>query len=120
MRNCLLLLDDALRPDLPNAGRLKQKSLKTIPQIFPQTTSKNAIPFYRPHRYNSWPLGIETDSDPLSTIKKGVSQKTNSTTIWCLRPELNRHGGGPPRDFKSLASTNSATQAFLLSVICNS
>ena len=31
---------------------------------------------------------------------------------WCLGPELNRHGGGPPRDFKSLASTNSATQAF--------
>ena len=33
---------------------------------------------------------------------------------WCLGPELNRHGGGPPRDFKSLASTNSATQAFLV------
>jgi hypothetical protein len=32
--------------------------------------------------------------------------------FWCLGPELNRHGGGPPRDFKSLASTNSATQAF--------
>ncbi len=30
---------------------------------------------------------------------------------WCLGPELNRHGGLPPRDFKSLASTNSATQA---------
>ena len=30
---------------------------------------------------------------------------------WCLGPDLNRHGGGPPRDFKSLASTNSATQA---------
>jgi hypothetical protein len=26
---------------------------------------------------------------------------------------LNRHGGGPPRDFKSLASTSSATQALL-------
>ena len=26
---------------------------------------------------------------------------------------MNRHGGGPPRDFKSLASTSSATQAFL-------
>ena len=31
--------------------------------------------------------------------------------LWCLGPELNRHGGEPPRDFKSLASTNSATQA---------
>ena len=31
---------------------------------------------------------------------------------WCLGPDLNRHGGGPPRDFKSLASTNSATQAY--------
>ena len=32
--------------------------------------------------------------------------------LWCLGPESNRYGGGPPRDFKSLASTNSATQAF--------
>ena len=31
--------------------------------------------------------------------------------LWCLGPESNRYGGGPPRDFKSLASTNSATQA---------
>ena len=34
--------------------------------------------------------------------------------IWCLGPDLNRHGSHPPRDFKSLASTNSATQASLL------
>ena len=38
----------------------------------------------------------------------------NPLIDWCLGPELNRHGGGPPRDFKSLASTNSATQAFLV------
>jgi hypothetical protein len=42
----------------------------------------------------------------------------NPLFTWCLGPELNRHGGGPPRDFKSLASTNSATQAF--SVSCES
>ena len=29
----------------------------------------------------------------------------------CLGPESNRHGGFPPQDFKSCASTNFATQA---------
>src|SRR6266849_4175213 len=31
--------------------------------------------------------------------------------IWCGGPESNRHGPCGPRDFKSLASTNSATPA---------
>ena len=31
--------------------------------------------------------------------------------IWCLRPDLNRHGIWLPQDFKSCASTNFATQA---------
>ena len=31
---------------------------------------------------------------------------------WCPGPESNRHGGNPPRDFKSLASTNFATRAW--------
>ena len=31
--------------------------------------------------------------------------------LWCLRPDLNRHGIWLPQDFKSCASTNSATQA---------
>ena len=30
---------------------------------------------------------------------------------WCLRPDLNRHEGWFSQDFKSCASTNSATQA---------
>ena len=30
---------------------------------------------------------------------------------WCLRPDLNRHEGWISQDFKSCASTNSATQA---------
>jgi hypothetical protein len=34
--------------------------------------------------------------------------------IWCLGPDLNRHDRGLSRDFKSLASTNSATQAFIV------
>jgi hypothetical protein len=34
-----------------------------------------------------------------------------SNDIWCLGPESNRHGSDLPRDFKSLASTISATQA---------
>ena len=33
---------------------------------------------------------------------------------WCLGPESNRHGCHHPQDFKSCASTSSATQAFLL------
>ena len=32
---------------------------------------------------------------------------------WCLRPDLNRHEVWPSQDFKSCASTNSATQAFI-------
>ena len=31
--------------------------------------------------------------------------------FWCLGPESNRHRDKAPRDFKSLASTYSATQA---------
>ena len=31
--------------------------------------------------------------------------------LWCLRPDLNRHGIWLPQDFKSCASTNFATQA---------
>ena len=31
--------------------------------------------------------------------------------IWCLGPDSNRYEGYPSRDFKSLASTTSATQA---------
>ena len=47
--------------------------------------------------------------------KKGISGlSANPLISWCLGPDLNRHGGLPPRDFKSLASTNSATQAVLL------
>ncbi len=38
---------------------------------------------------------------------------SNSLIYWCRRPESNRHGPYEPRDFKSLASTNSATPALL-------
>ena len=34
-------------------------------------------------------------------------------TLWCLRPDLNRHEGWFSQDFKSCASTNSATQALV-------
>ena len=33
---------------------------------------------------------------------------------WCLRPDLNRHEGWFSQDFKSCASTNSATQATMV------
>ena len=36
---------------------------------------------------------------------------------WCLRPDLNRHEVWPSQDFKSCASTNSATQASFNSYI---
>jgi len=39
------------------------------------------------------------------------AKSKNARFHWCLGPESNRHGSHPPRDFKSLASTNSATQA---------
>ena len=39
-----------------------------------------------------------------------------SLTTWCPRPDSNRHGSFPPRDFKSRASTSSATRAFELMV----
>ena len=32
-------------------------------------------------------------------------------SVWCLRPDLNRHEGWISQDFKSCASTNSATRA---------
>ena len=48
-----------------------------------------------------------------SERKRGWKILPTPFYLWCLGPELNRHGGGPPRDFKSLASTNSATQALL-------
>ena len=34
--------------------------------------------------------------------------------IWCLGPESNRHGCHHPQDFKSCASTSSATQAYFI------
>jgi hypothetical protein len=44
--------------------------------------------------------------------RKGISlELANPLIIWCLGPDLNRHGVEAPRDFKSLASTSSATQA---------
>jgi hypothetical protein len=47
-----------------------------------------------------------------NSLLEKEGQNVTNRFYWCLGPELNRHGGGPPRDFKSLASTNSATQAF--------
>ena len=44
-----------------------------------------------------------------SMLNSSISKFHNY--FWCLGPDLNRHGSHPPRDFKSLASTNSATQA---------
>ncbi len=61
-------------------------------------------------------MEIEEDLSLTVTLRKknGLREegrKYDGLISWCLGPELNRHGGGPPRDFKSLASTNSATQA---------
>ena len=46
-------------------------------------------------------------SRPVPSTRLGYS----SSYIWCLRPDLNRHVGLTTQDFKSCASTYSATQA---------
>ena len=50
-------------------------------------------------------------------MQKGLSRFGITPFFWCLGPELNRHGSHPPRDFKSLASTNSATQAIFVNLV---
>ena len=57
--------------------------------------------------------GLERLRQEKRVCSLNLSLPANPLFSWCLGPELNRHGGGPPRDFKSLASTNSATQASL-------
>lgn len=46
-------------------------------------------------------------------LYKNSQQSVVSNFIWCLRPDLNRHEGWVSQDFKSCASTNSATQAMV-------
>ena len=50
-------------------------------------------------------------SRPVPSTRLGYSSKK-----WCLRPDLNRHECWSSQDFKSCASTYSATQASLLIV----
>ena len=55
-------------------------------------------------------------SRPVPSTRLGYSSINSTETIelnfkWCLRPDLNRHEGWFSQDFKSCASTNSATQA---------
>ena len=58
-------------------------------------------------------MGIYKNKCHLDLIKKGFSNLAIAKTLnyWCPGPESNRYGYRYPRDFKSLASTNSATQA---------
>ena len=57
------------------------------------------------------------DSNPCAACTTSrFSRPVPSTRLgyfsaWCLRPDLNRHEGWFSQDFKSCASTNSATQA---------
>ena len=86
---------------------------------------------------NLWPLGYEPNELPNCSIPRyksnwrrkrdsnpcaacttfRFSRPVPSTRLgyssiwWCLRPDLNRHEGWFSQDFKSCASTNSATQA---------
>jgi hypothetical protein len=48
-------------------------------------------------------------------IRWDIGRETKLWPVWCGRPGSNRHGGCPPTDFKSVASTNSATPAAALS-----
>ena len=51
----------------------------------------------------AWPTGFQD-----RTLQPDLGISPNK---WCLRPDLNRHEVWPSQDFKSCASTNSATQA---------
>ena len=47
----------------------------------------------------------------LPVFKTGPFNQLGYSSIWCLRSDLNRHEGWISQDFKSCASTYSATQA---------
>ena len=55
--------------------------------------------------------GIEPPTQGFSVL---CSTDWATKPNWCLGPESNRHGCHHPQDFKSCASTSSATQAFRL------
>ena len=64
-------------------------------------------------------MAEEKGFEPLRRLRDLPVFKTgpfNQTWVflhrWCLRPDLNRHEGLFSQDFKSCASTNSATQAY--------
>ena len=63
--------------------------------------------------------GIRTPAPfPTSRFSRPVpSTRLGYFSRWCLRPDLNRHEGWISQDFKSCASTNSATQALYSSVL---
>ena len=45
-------------------------------------------------------------------LKKDLGKSQILNDLWCLGRESNSYRDLAPRDFKSLASTNSATQAY--------
>ena len=54
----------------------------------------------------------QKELENITGIKQPVIARIEKgTTNWCRRPDLNRYGDHSPRDFKSLASANSATPA---------
>ena len=62
---------------------------------------------------NGGERGIRTPAPfPTSRFSRPVpSTRLGYFSMWCLRPDLNRHGIWLPQDFKSCASTYFATQA---------
>ena len=61
--------------------------------------------------YLKWWLGTESNRRHKDFQSFALPTELPSQ-IWCLGPESNRHGCHHPQDFKSCASTSSATQAF--------
>ena len=70
-----------------------------------------------PHRPKTSPDSDRVRTEPRTTQSSKEANnagKQNTRSIyWCPGPESNRHGPHEPRDFKSLASTYSATRAYM-------
>ena len=69
-------------------------------------------------RYYKWRR--KRDSNPCAALTTSrfsrpvPSTRLGYSSVWCLRPDLNRHECWSSQDFKSCASTNSATQAQIM------
>ena len=90
---------------------LRELDLNQRPSGYePDELPNCSIPRYK---LNGGERGIRTPAPfPTSRFSRPVpSTRLGYFSMWCLRPDLNRHGIWLPQDFKSCASTYFATQA---------